>query len=421
MYRKLVSEAMVVAVGKVGVALGALFGVRVLTGLLPPQIYGKLSLLLSLTLVAQYTFGSALEQTAMRFYSITQEQRSGRTYLSRLLFYWGCGVFCFSLLVLALYFFQILPLSACEAVSIFFLACIAMGLNLFFGIQSGARNRLLVACLQTVGEWGRFLLAVVFISIYAATPFAVLSAFSCAGLLVILFYVFSVIKDPLFRRRLSTAFCLSQDVSYFFVMLIGGLFTWIQVFSDRWFIAKFLCNADVGRYQALYQISYSPSLLAASFLLTVIAPILFSSVKDGKNTSRMRGVISNYNKVMVLLTVTVILIFALSWVLKGIVPHLFLGTCYRDVAEYFPWMVLAGLMFMLSQQLMLSLCAGMKIWTMLILRALTGLLAIVCYGVGVSIAGFSGAVYGGLCLSICSVLGCMGCHLLLARSYEEKK
>jgi hypothetical protein len=57
---------------------------------------------------------------------------------------------------------------------------------------------------------------------------------------------------------------------------------------------------------------------------------------------------------------------------------------------------------------------------MLMLRAFTGLLAVICYGTGVFIAGFPGAVYGGLCLSVCSVLGCLGCHLLFIRSCEKR-
>jgi hypothetical protein len=45
-----------------------------------------------------------------------------------------------------------------------------------------------------------------------------------------------------------------------------GLFTWLQLASDRWALNAFTSVADVGGYAVLYRMGYAPFLLSVGGL-----------------------------------------------------------------------------------------------------------------------------------------------------------
>ncbi len=420
-HARIINETVVVVVGKVLTITGALFGVRMMTEFLPQEIYGELTLFLSVILVSQYIFGAALEQTAMRYYSIAMQKQAGRLYLKKLLEWFAVASVVLFILIVLLRSFLIPSLSPLLLLCIIVFAVAGVGVNLGCGIQSAARNRLLVSGLQVAFEWLRYLLAVLFILFFSVSVSSVLFGFVFASVFVLFAYAVSITKLPIFKKSVGEQKETRFRSRYFWVMSLGGFFTWIQVFADRWCIARFLTPSDVGIYQALYQISFSPSLIGSAMLLTIIAPILFHHSKDGQNVLEMSAVLKNYNKVILFLLLTCLGIFLLAWMLRDVVPTVLLGKEYRDVSQYFPWMVLSGVLFMLSQQIMLSLCAGMRIGAVLIIRAVMAIVAVVCYGVGTALWGITGAVCGGIFLAFISVGLNVAFHAALKRSYGSKR
>lgn len=420
-HAKIMNETSIVIVGKVLTIIGSLLGVRLMTEFLPQETYGELTLFLSVILVSQFAFGAALEQTAMRYYSIALQKQAGRLYLKKMLARWAVGSFVLGILIVLLRNLLMPSLPLAVLLSIIIFAITGMGVNLGCGIQSAARNRLLVAGLQAGFEWLRYLLAVAFILFFRGSVAVVLSGFVIAGILVLIAYAVSIAQLPIFREPAVEQEGDLFGNRYFWTMVLGGGLLWIQVFADRWCIAKFMTPADIGVYQALYQISFSPSLIGSAMLLTVIAPILFHHSKDGKSLLEMSAVIKNYNKVIVFLALFCFGVFVLAWMLRDIIPTLLLGEEYRSVSSYFPWMVLSGVLFMLSQQLMLSLCADMRIGAILTIRAVTGIVALVCYGIGAALGGIAGVVGGGICLAFISVGINLGFYVAVKRPYSSRE
>ena len=67
--KKLLKDGIWSSLGKVTTALGTLVGVRLLTEFLPKEVYGKLSLLVGLMVLASNFFTGPLFLAAQRFYS----------------------------------------------------------------------------------------------------------------------------------------------------------------------------------------------------------------------------------------------------------------------------------------------------------------------------------------------------------------
>lgn len=414
----ILNETFIVITGKTLVVVGSLAGVKILTSLLARESYGELTVLLSLVLISQYTFGIGLEQTAMRYFSMSKNQCTLHLYIKKLLFWWFAGSVAVVVFLVIIRLFVLTRISLPLLGGCVFVATAGMGLNLFCGIHSGARNRLLVAFLQPMTEWGRFIVATVCILTIGTNVSSVILGFSLTmgGALC----VYAFFTKRLFNHMTPSTYGKKVliDNGYFWTMVIGGFFSWIQIFSDRWCVAYFLNPADTGLYQALYQISYSPALIISSMLLTIIAPILFHHAQDGKNKTQMRVVMNRYNRFILCLMALSLTAFAAAWLVKDLIPALLLGENYRSSSSYFPWMVLSGMLFMLAQQFILSLCAGMKMSTIIFLRASIGIAALLCYGISVYYAGLPGAVFGGLCLSLGSVCVTAILHRMLHNSYH---
>ena len=67
--QQIVREGLWVAAGQVGAAVGLLVGTRLITELLPPEVYGTATLLLGVTLLAQNVFCTPVLSAGYRFHA----------------------------------------------------------------------------------------------------------------------------------------------------------------------------------------------------------------------------------------------------------------------------------------------------------------------------------------------------------------
>ena len=415
---RLANETAIVFAGRALFVVGSLVGIRLLTQFLIPELYGKLAMVMSIILVSQFVFGSSLEQVSMRYYSLMAEE-CGRGYLKQLIKWWLYAALILVVSISATNSMPALSLSSETLICAIVFAVLGAGLNLCRGILSAARSRIIVAGLESGFEWCRYLLAVLFIFWGGAKLFSVLLAFTVASVFILLVYGVAIFKTHVAKQKNRCAECNELSASYYWGMVLSGIFVWIQIFADRWAIFWFLPESDLGLYQALYQISFSPALVGSAFLLTLTAPILFQHSQDVSNHSQMLAIIKKNQKITVVLGTLFFTVFIGTFFYKSVLVNLLLGKAYRGTACYLPWMVLSGCLFMLSQQFILSLCAGLKIKALILFRAFCAGVAVVIYSLAVRLYGFSGAVFAGLIVSTFSAGIAYLFHVGLKDSYRK--
>src|SRR5258705_155281 len=159
---RLGGELVWVGLGQGLAALGALVGVRVMTGLLPPAAYGEVVLGMTVALLAQQVFFSPAYHTAFRFYSPAAQKgtlpvllAASRRITFKSIAWMTVAGFVGGLLLILTGESRWLPILGLAALY----AIVTGAGSVFDGFQNAARHRPIVALHEAGAQWLRFLLA----------------------------------------------------------------------------------------------------------------------------------------------------------------------------------------------------------------------------------------------------------------------
>jgi O-antigen/teichoic acid export membrane protein len=402
----LAGEAFWVAFGAALSTLAGFVGVRLLTGVMVPEEYGKLGLAMSLAMSLRYSLGAMFRTGTARFYSVARDSASFVWYW-RLLRKISVLVCVGNLLAGALLFIVFYAAGQSENAWMISLSVLTGGLivisGIGTGIQSGARNRKAVCWNQNLFNWGRFAFAFVLAVLFSGSALSALVGFLAAILLTLVSQYLFVRKElfPLMRsegpvgKGHSTGF-----FAYLWPLLISGVFIWIQLFSIRWAIRQFGSLADVGSYFAYYQIGFMPALVGSGFLITFLNPIFFSHVGDGSDQKAQRKVRVINGRISVVMLAIVLAGFATVLALQSVLAQILVSPAYRADGWMLPWLVLSGGLYAVARQFLLSIYSGMDSKKMLSVSITGGVLALVLNLAGGWFGGVPGILFGGVCFSL---------------------
>jgi len=405
--KRLAGEAFWVALGMGLSTLAGFVGVRLLTGVMVPEEYGKLGLAMSLAMTLRYSLGAAFRTSASRFYSVAQAGNAFRDYWS-LLKKISVRVCAASLLISAILFFVFRSAGQNENSWILSLSSLTGGLivvsGIGTGIQSGARNRRAVCWNQNLFNWFRFLFAFLLAVLFSGTAVVALTGFLAAVILMLgsqyLFVrkeLFPLLeKEPVSKRSGQ----VSGFFSYLWPLLISGVFIWLQLFSIRWAIRLFGTLAEVGSYFAFYQIGFMPALVGSGFLVTFLNPVFFSHVGDGSDEKAHRKVRKINGTLSFLMLGVAGAGFLVVLVLNPWLAKVLVSQAYRSEVWMLPWLVLSGGLYAVARQFLLSIYSGMDSKKMIPVSVTGGLLALVFNFAGGWLAGVRGILAAGVLFSL---------------------
>ena len=234
---KIKGELVWVLIGQAAGVLGSILSVRLMTGLLPPSVYGELALgLTAAALVNESIFGP-LTNGIIRFYSPAKESNDVTSYLGasrRLVLFASLAVVLLEIvvatgmhllgqtrwiwLILATLFYSLL-----------------YGYNgILSGVQNAARQRSIVALHQGAESWTRFLCATGLILVFGVISSIAMVGYTL-GIIVVLcsqYIFFRAITRQATTSPLPTNW-QQKIVSYSWPFCTWSLFTWSQISSDR--------------------------------------------------------------------------------------------------------------------------------------------------------------------------------------------
>jgi len=403
-----VREAFWVVLGQVTAVIGSLVGIRFLTGLMPPSMYGELALGVSAAMLAFYIVGDSFSQLTMRFFHPALQ--AGRLCdffhaTFRLLLHTVVCMLSIGATVL-LFFglrqkFRLLEIGIPALIFAFF-SSINGAVE---GVRNGARNRRVVAFHQAFFQWGRFVLAVVFIWCFGATASAALWGYALASLIVCgSQWLFLVQADFFLEMKESSCLNPREYVlkmrQYVWPFLIIGFVSWLFTFVDRLALSRFVSLDSVGCYTALVQIGYFPVILGSRILLQLVSPILYERVGCQSN---LKGIdrVQRFNSVLTFCIIGVFM--AAGAVLLHIheaVFSFFVSSEYRAVSVFLPWTVLSAGIYAAGQVPLMTVMARYESARIMRFKVVVMLVGILFYLGGAYYCGLSGLVTGGLLFSV---------------------
>jgi len=421
-FQHLGREFLWIGSGQAVATLGALVGVRLLTSVLSPDIYGELALGMTLaTLVSQVVLGP-LSGAALRFFSLASEVGELVVFLTALrrLLARATGV------VLLVAGGVCLSLLLSRQSNWLWLGAAAFGFALFSGynsaldgMQNAARQRPIVAWHQALASWVRFLAAAGLVLWLGANSAIAMLGYVLATLLVLLSQLWFFRCTLLHTNGLSSGGTVSpqhwetQMLAYAWPFAAWGIFTWSQIVSDRWALQMFASTREVGLYAVLYQLGYYPITILTGLMVQLVTPVFFQRAGDASDPSRMQQVHTlNWRLTMVALLLTGI-VTLLAFALHRLVFRWLVAPDYRAVSRLLPGMMLAGGLFATGQFAVISLLSGAETRSLIVPKVITAVVGVLLNMLGAAWWGILGVVGAGVITSAFYLLWIL--HLVRTR------
>ena len=390
-FLRLSKEGFWIILGQVLAVLGTLVGVRLLTGVLSPDVYGELALGMTVAMFVTQIVLAPLGGSAGRFFASAREKGELTSFLMvlRKSFTQASGIIlllasvvCFVLLLTGQFKWLWLSIAA------FGFALLSGSNSLLDSVQSAARQRLIVAWHQALASWGRYLIAVGMALWLGATSTVAMLGYGLATLLVF------ISQWWFFQRILrsagdATALDLrlvqrwwKQMFTYAWPFAAWGVFAWAQTASDRWALQMFVSTRDVGFYAVLFQLGYYPISLLSGFMVQLVSPIFFEHAGDATDALRMRRVYTiNWRLTMATLILTGI-VTLLTALLHNFIFRWLVAPEYRGISWLLPGMTLAGGLFATAQFASLSLFVETEIHILIAPKIATAIIGILLNIIG---------------------------------------
>jgi O-antigen/teichoic acid export membrane protein len=402
---RLFREGFWIVLGQVLMVTGSLVGVRLLTELLSPRSYGELALGMTIATLVNQTILGPLGGGITRFYApaIEYGDLSGYLNAAKKLVSYAIGII--GLIVI----FSTVGLAFAGETKWITITIIALlfaalgGCNaILSGIQSAARHRAIVALHQGGDSWLRSLVGAALLFWLGATSTVAMIGYAFATILVLGSQVFffqnivasNVVNTSIEKNWRNEIWGFSWPIGIF------GIFTWMQLTSDRWALQVFSTTHEVGNYAVLYQLGFYPISLITGMATQFLVPILYKRAGDASDRTRNNSV----NKLSWYLTWTTLgltgLIFVVALLFHALIFRILVAEEYNSLSYLLPWMILAGGVLASGQSLASSLLAQMKTREMMVATIITALFGVVLNLVGAYWYGITGIVGAGVLFSI---------------------
>lgn len=404
-FRRLSREGSWILLGQGATVVGSLVGVRLLTELLEPSVYGKLTLAMTVSTLVNQTIFGPLSNGATRFYSPSVEKGDLPGFLNatRRLVVWAVAIVLVTSVIAAvgLFLAKQPELSAIAAAASIF--AIVLGCNsILNGMQNAARQRAIVALHQGMETWGRFLMAAVFILWLGASASMAIVGQSFAIILVLAsqYLFFRKTTRPHVSRQDRTRDWLRRISSYSWPFASWGVFYWAQSASDRWALSIFANTTEVGLYAVLFQLGYYPISMVTGMAMQLFAPIFFQRMGDASDVERNASVHRlGWNLTWIGLGATVVA-FVVALLFHAQLFRILVAPKYTAMSYLLPWMLLSGGLFAAGQALALNLMSQMQTHTMVVAKISTALVGVLLNFAGAYLFGVRGVVAASVLFSL---------------------
>lgn len=401
-FRRLSKEGSWIIIGQVAAVIGSLFGVRLITEILAPASYGQLSLALTMTTLINQTIIGPLGNGVSRFYSPASLKNDLSGYYSAVKYFTAYATWIIFLISIVA-IISLLAVGKTEwiviTISALIFALFSGYGSIITGIQNAARKRSLVAIVQGIEPFFRFLVTAGLLLSLRDTTAVAIAGYTLSTFILVLaqYYIFR--KDVQISTSVDFKYWKDQIWKYSWPFATWGIFSWAQTASDRWALGYFASTKDLGHYAVLFQLGYYPMSMASGLAVQFLAPIFYHRIGIENEESKQEVNKMSWRITWSVLGLTVLgVLFLLGF--HGLIFKIFVSENYASVSYLLPWMLLAGGIFAAAQTIALNLMSQMKTQTMTIVKIGSSLVGIVLNFIGAYYYGVPGVVCASNAFSI---------------------
>ncbi|MDD2800224.1 MAG: lipopolysaccharide biosynthesis protein [Methylococcales bacterium] len=316
-------------------ALGQLTGIRLLTDILSPTVFGEISLWMGAVALISTGIANPTMQALLRYYPEYAQLGQGAMVKA---------VARQQLCKLILWFFPILLIGVVEALNVGWGTISTMAILLgivtveIIRIQNCAylnaiRSHLAFSIWAVAESWSRPLLAYWLAVHLDATINSVLIGYFLASLATCVIMRQAVPRDPMINPDLSQQILHKRFWQYTLPLLPLGILGWASGMADRYMIAALLSPADAGFYVAIYGLASRPVLIFGNIVETVIRPVYQQALAEDNQKLAHRYL----GKWVLVIIIGAFMIINVTWLSHSWIAKVMLGEKYRNVSYLLPW------------------------------------------------------------------------------------
>ncbi len=190
---------------------------------------------------------------------------------------------------------------------------------------------------------------------------------------------------------------ISQEMrAYASPFIAFGGVVWLQQSSDRWMLALLGTRSDLGLYQTLNQVAYSPLMQLSSLISLVVAPIFFLQAGDSTDSARVHRARAGIQRLSLLMFAATVLCCAFLSLFGKPLAALVVAREYRSAMAYLPLTALAGGLFATGQMLTTNALVNLNAKALVAPKVGSALLAMILNYLGARNFGLVGVVWAGV-------------------------
>lgn len=412
--RRFMIEGTWVIAGQLLSAAGTLVGLRMMTGLLSPHVFGEVVLVSGIVLMAEGLTVAPLMQAVVRYYpeaaaanSVGVLRDATTNQLSRLTVL--TGAIC---LIGFLLYSWFAPISAWLGPLALALLIVEVQRQYEITLLNSARCQRIAAIWMATEVWGRPIVAGALIATTGPTAVATLAGYlaaSFAGLL--LFKPWRITgsarqdcghevivranprdseSPPVRRQIVPEEQQLVRSLRRYSMPLMPlGIIDWITSQADRFLIGALIGVEQAGLYAAVYGLASRPFLMAGGALELWMRPVYYEAILSG-SSSREKHILHVW--------LGAILCAALIGTMAFTIWHeeiaaLLLAAPYRTVSWLMPW-IAAGYGLLLIAHLYGRVCyAHHDTKAVFVMETMGSVVSLIAAVYGLMVFGVAGAAY----------------------------
>ncbi|MCP4553270.1 MAG: hypothetical protein GY834_14795 [Bacteroidetes bacterium] len=366
-------------------SMGALFGVSLLSYIVPADIYGTIALYIAIGTLFQTIVREAVSNALMRHASEIQQNKFIAIRLiknARLPI-----IICYIIICLLCYFW--VDAESSTELILSFLLILLLGCTVAGeAFLSAVLKRGAYAIHLNMIQWLRFPIAALFFYYFSSSTSSILMGF-------ILAFIFANIFDFIIWKNIRPH-QPKQNINFSgfnifkgYTPILIGLFVWFTTFYDRLAIEKIHGEDMLGIYFVLVQIAYMPVIELMRSSANFLFPLLYNQNKKVINKKKVVFIIS------LLFLVWLFLQFTHQWIFSWLV-----GEQYRQYSWLLPWLFLAAALNAIAYLFQAKFYQVHTIKTLLLIRGLTALLYFCTVTLFAWLYAIEGLVFANVCASI---------------------
>ncbi len=411
-YQVVVTEGAWAAGGQILYALGLLAGIKAITSMVPPSVYGLLALYVALLNLGSGMFARPFIQAGLRFFHDVGSQRDllrlravlksllrGSTAVIGFLIFAGSFIYA--------------GIADQAGFSLPFLLVALLVADIWRSYESSllnaARNQRRFAVWLAAEGWFRPAGAVIAIHVWGPSPEAILAGYAAgafAGIAVFNRPAKAPPRPGSGRLKDDKERLRKQIVEYAKPLFGLALAGWISSTGDRYLLGWLTGMKEVGIYAAAYGLMMRPFMLVETVAELTVRPLYFEAAAGGR-AEREKRILA----IWLFLTATVCgMGFVMVLFLKDWIAAVFLGPGFGRSASLMPFIAAGAGLVAVSHVLEKPFFAHLRTRPVLVIQSLVAAFGVLTTFVCIRLWGLKGAAlampiyYGFQCgLTVCFV------------------